>query len=155
MSTYNDDEGDKHPTLSHADPLLVTKETEKTTTCDETLIDQTASCDVDPLSITTCCKETVGQSSSHVNPVIIDEQKTATIACGNERNTVDIASIIPACSNNISEPFVFCHVFPLALNEGSSFVASNQYLYWISNCHLIDSTLASMRGKCSSPDYYC
>ena len=94
-STYNDDEGDEHPTLSHADPLPVTKETERTTT--ETLIDQTTSCDVDPLSITTCCNETVGQSSSHVNPVISDEQKTATIACGNERSTVDNASIIPAC----------------------------------------------------------
>ena len=34
LSTYNDDEGDEHPTLSHADPLPVTKETEKTTTCD-------------------------------------------------------------------------------------------------------------------------
>ena len=40
-STYNDDEGDEHPTLSHADPLPVTKETERTTT--ETLIDQTTS----------------------------------------------------------------------------------------------------------------
>ena len=107
-STYNDDEGDEHPTLSHADPLPVTKETERTTT--ETLIDQTTSCDVDPLSITTCCNETVGQSSSHVNPVIIDEQKTATIACGNERSTVDNASIIPACSNNISEPSHSSHV---------------------------------------------
>ena len=107
-STYNDDEGDEHPTLSHADPLPVTKETERTTT--ETLIDQTTSCDVDPLSITTCCNETVGQSSSHVNPVIIDEQKTATIACGNERSTVDNASIIPACSNNISKPSHSSHV---------------------------------------------
>ena len=70
-STYNDDEGDEHLTLSHADPLPVTKETERTTTtttCDnETLIDQTISCDVDSLSITTCCNETVGQSSSYVN----------------------------------------------------------------------------------------
>ena len=67
----------------HPDPLPVTKETERTTTtttCDnETLIDQSTSCDVDPLSITTCCNETLGQSSSQVNPVlIIDEQKTAT-----------------------------------------------------------------------------
>ena len=74
------------------------------------MIDQTTSCDVDPLSITTCCNETVGQSSSHVNPVIIDEQKTATIACGNERSTVDNASIIPVCSNNISKPSHSSHV---------------------------------------------
>ena len=107
LSTYNDYEGDEHPTLSHADPLPVTKETERTTTTtchNETLIDQTTSCDVDPLSITTCYNETVGQSSSQVIPVIIDEQKTATIACGNERSTVDNASIVPACSNNISKP---------------------------------------------------
>ena len=57
------------------------------------------------------CNETLGQSSSQVNPVlIIDEQKTATIACGNERSTVDNASIIPACSNNISEPSHSSHV---------------------------------------------
>ena len=42
--------------------------------------------------------------------LIIDEQKTATIACGNERSTVDNASIIPACSNNISKPSHSSHV---------------------------------------------
>ena len=55
LFTYNDDEGDEHPTLSHADPLPVTKETERTTTtttCDnETLIDQSTSCDVDRLIV--------------------------------------------------------------------------------------------------------
>ena len=39
------------------------------------MIGQSTSCDVDPLSITTCCNR---QSSSHVNPMIIDEQRTAT-----------------------------------------------------------------------------
>ena len=38
------------------------------------------------------------------------EQKTATIAYGNERSTVDNASIIPVCSNNISKPSHSSHV---------------------------------------------
>ena len=68
--------------------------TKETASCDnETMIDQT-----------TCCNETVGQSSSHVNPVIIYEQRKAT------RSTVDNASIIPACSNNIIEPSHSSHV---------------------------------------------
>ena len=70
--------------------------------CDnQTLIDQSTSCDVDPLSITTCCNE---QSASHVTPMIIDEQKTATpVDDGIKKVKVSIHNVFTlVCIPNLS-----------------------------------------------------